>query len=312
LPLYSLESGDIVNEVATPPEHVRADVLYIGYPKAASVFVGKFLEAHPEVTTDHNQLEALLLPESAAAKSHAAAGKPRHDKVHVSRDEGFAESICVTGDLATWRRYYHVPGAWDRIKDEILVDPNEAALRLHAAYPQAKVLMVVREQAEWLNSAYKYSINQLPAGRRSFADYCATPYGSVLLQAGHYDRTIRAYADVFGGDRLCVLKYEDIINSPEPFVTRLCAFIGISARPLPERRENESHAQLAKLLRLFPIIGHLPRNMKDAIKPHASRLLPGAREMLLSSDHVRILRSMYALSNQRTEKLIGALSVAGR
>ena len=81
---------------------------------------------------------------------------------------------------------------------EILVDPDEAASRLHAAYPNAKVLMVIREQAEWLNSAYKYSINELPAGQRSFADYCETPYGNVLLQAGHYDETIRAYIDIFG------------------------------------------------------------------------------------------------------------------
>ena len=268
--------------------------------------------SHPEVTTDHNQIEPLLFPDSSAAEARAAAGKPRADKIHVSRDEAFAESVCVTGDLATWRRYYHVPGAWDRIKDEIVVDPNEAALRLHVAYPDAKVLMVIREQADWLNSAYKYSINELPAGSRSFADYCETPYGNVLLQAGYYDATIRAYADVFGGARVCVLRYEDITEAPELFAARLCAFIGVSARPLPSQRENQSHAQLAKLLRSFPIIGRLPRNVKDTIKPHAARFLPGGRGMLLNSNDIRILRSVYALSNRQTEKLIDQLARAAR
>ena len=302
----------MIDESVRTSAVARADVLYIGYPKAASVFVGKFLEAHPDVTTDHNRIEPLLFPGSAAAQAHAAAGKPRPDKIHVSRDEGFAESVCVTGDLATWRRYYHVPGAWDRIKDEVIVDPKEAASRLHAAYPDGKVLIVIREQAEWLNSAYKYSINELPAGQRSFADYCETPYGNVLLQAGHYDQTIRAYADEFGGERVCVLRYEDITEAPDSFAARLCAFVGVSARPLPSRRENESHAQMAKLLRYFPIIGRLPRNVKDTIKPHAARLLPGGRGMLLSSNDIRILRSMYALSNRRTEKLIGQLAKAAR
>src|SRR5262249_19690197 len=99
----------------------------------------------------------------------------------------------------------------------------------------------------------------------------------------------------------------DIVSAPARFAARLCAFMGIAERPLPARRENESHAQIARLLRLFPIMGRLPRNAKDAIKPRAARLLPGARGTLLSSREVRMLRSLYTVSNQRTEKLIAQL-----
>jgi Sulfotransferase family len=288
-----------------------ADVLYIGYPKAASVFIGKFLENHPEVMLEHHRIALLLLPRSTP-DLFPSAGKPHRGKIHVSRHEGFAESLCVTGDLENWHRYKYVPGAWDRVKNDILVDPGEAASRLYKAHPDGKVLMVIREQVDWLNSIYKYSINELPAAQRSFADYCATPYGSVLLQAGYFDRTIRAYVDTFGSTRVCVLRYEDIVEAPERFVARLCAFIGISERPLPQRRENESHALIARLLRLFPSIGRLPRKAKDAIKPRVARLLPGARGVLLSSRDIRMLRSIYAVSNQHTEKLISQLCVTAR
>lgn len=284
-----------------------ADVLYIGYPKAASVFIGKFLESHPEVMLEHHRIALLLLPRSTP-DHFPSAGKPRRGQVYVSRHEGFAESLCVTGDLENWHRYKYVPGAWDRVKNDILVDPGEAASRLFKAHPDGKVLMVIREQADWLNSIYKYSINELPGNQRSFSHYCATPYGAVLLQAGHFDRAIQAYVDAFGSDRVCVLRYEDIIEAPARFAARLCAFIGISEQPLPQRRENESHAQIARLLRLFPIIGRLPRAVKDALKPRAARVLPGARGLLLSPSEVRILRSIYVLSNQNTEKLIGQLS----
>lgn len=285
----------------------RKDVLYIGYPKAASVFVGKYLEGHPEVMLEHHRIALLLLPQSTP-DDFPGAGNPDHSKVHVSRHEGFAESLCVTGDLENWHRYKYVPGAWDRIKDDILVDPREAASRLYKAHPDGKVLMVIREQADWLNSIYKYSINELPADQRSFSDYCATPYGTVLLEAGRFDRTINAYVEFFGSDRVCVLRYEDIVNVPARFAARLCAFIGIAEQPLPQGRANESHAQIARLLRLFPIIGRLPRAVKDALKPRASRILPGARRMLLSRNEIRILRSMYTLSNQNTERLISQLS----
>ncbi len=295
-----------MNDTVLTPTVRNADVVYIGYPKAASVFLGKFLENHPEVTIDHHGIVPLLLQSNCT--SFLVAAKPCNDKVHVSRDEGFAESLCVIGDLFKWHRYKYIPGAWDVVKNEILVDPDEAAGRLHRAHPQAKVLIVLREQTDWLNSIYKYSINELPAAQRSFADYCATPYGTVLLQAGHFDRTITAYLDIFGSNRICVLHYDDLVNAPNRFAARLCAFIGIAEQQLPARRENESHAQIARLLKLFPIVGRLPRSAKDAIKPRAARLLPGARGMLLSSRELRLLRSIYVLSNQRTEKLIEQLS----
>jgi hypothetical protein len=295
-----------MNDAARTRATTSADVLYIGYPKAASVFVGRYLENHTEVTIDHGRIAFLLLPPSAADSS-LVSGELCQNKIHVSRDEGLAESLCVIGDLSKWHRYKYVPGAWDIVKDEIVVDPEEAASRLHRAHPHAKVLMVIREQTDWFNSLYKYSINELPAAQRLFTDYCATPYGAVFLQAGHFDRTISAYLDIFGSNRVCVLRYEDIVNAPARFAARLCAFIGVAERPLPIKRENESHAQIARLLGLFPIVGRLPRRAKDAIKPRAARFLPGARRTLLSPREVRMLRSLYIVSNQRTEKLIGQL-----
>jgi hypothetical protein len=287
----------------------KADVLYIGYPKAASVFVGKYLESHPEVTTDHNRVLPLLL-RSWHDDLLVASERPSVNGIHVSRDESVAESLCVIGDPKKWVRYRYIPDAWNFVKDDVVVDPAETASRLREAHPDAKVLMVIRDQVDWFNSIYKYSLSQLPATRRSFSDYCRTPYGSVFLRAGHFDLTIRAYIDIFTAGRICVLRYEDLVNAPEKFASQLCAFVGISERPVPQQRANESHAQIANLQRIFPIISKLPRTVKDTIKPHAERLLPGARGVLLSEKEVGIVRSLYAVSNQQTEKLIGRLAVA--
>jgi hypothetical protein len=284
--------------------HTKADILYIGYPKAASTFLVRYLEAHPEVTVDQFNLSSLLRP---TGDNFAVVEKPCRDKVHVSKDESIAQSVCVLGDLKTWQQYLYIPDAWDRVKDDIVVDPVEAAARLYKAHPRAKVILLIREQADWLQSVYKYVISQLPWNKRSFADYCTTPSGIVHLESGHFDRTIRAYIDVFGGDRVRVLRFEDIVGAPKQFTAELCAFVGISERPIPQKRENESHAQIVRILRFFPVIERLPRSAKDALKPRVARLLPGARGTILSSRDIRMLRGMYAASNLRTEKLIGQL-----
>jgi hypothetical protein len=285
--------------------HTRADVLHIGYPKAASTFVVRFLEGHPQITVDQFQLSDLLKPIASTLAIH---DKPCSNKVHISKDESVAESVCVVGELKNWQRYLHVPGAWDHVKNDIVVDPREAAARLHKVHPEAKVLLVIREQTDWLQSVYKFVMSQLPWNHRSFADYCTTPSGIVLLQAGHFDQTIHAYVDCFGGNRVRVLRFEDIVRAPKRFTAELCGFLGVTEQPLPQRRENETHAQIARIQRFFPVIEQLPRNVKNTLKPYAMRLIPGARGAILSSRDITILRSIYAASNQRTEKLVNQLS----
>jgi sulfotransferase family protein len=283
------------------------DIVHIGYPKAASTYLKNFLESHPGVTTDDNSLSRhVLLPQ---LENIALIPKPHANKIHISRDEGIAESVCIVGDPENWRRYKYKPDAWDRVQDDIVVDPAKKALRLHKVIPRLKILMLIREQADWLESAYRYSMSQLPPDRRSFADFCSTPTGVVLLQAGHFDKTIQAYIDVFGSDHVQVLHFEDIISEPKSFATRLCNFIGVAERSLPQPRENSTHAQIAKMQRQFPVIERLPTNVKTALKSVARKTLPGGRKSILSSSDIERLRSMYRDSNQRTMQLLRRLPV---
>jgi Sulfotransferase family len=240
----------------------------------------------------------------------AIAEKPCADKIHVSIDEMVALSICAIAE-ERWRSCRLVPDSWDEVKDEVVLDPAVAALRLQKVYPSAKVLLLIREQADWLHSAYKHFMRYLPDRRRKFVDFCATPQGIVCLHAGHFDQTINAYVDVFGSSHVHALRFEDIIRAPREFSAELCAFIGISERLIPQRRDNESNAQVARIRRHFPIVDRFPARIKNILKPLAARL-PSGRGVILSSREIGMLRNIYATSNQRTEKLIAQLSKARR
>lgn len=286
--------------------HPKADFIYIGYPKAASTFVGRFLNQHPQVSTDRLLLYPLYAP-SIAEVSLASSEKPDAGKVHISINEKVAESICVVGDQNAWDTYKFVPHALDKLKNDILIDPHEAARRLKFSYPSARVLMMIREQVDWLHSSYKFFMPRLPAKQRSFADFCATPRGIAYLEAGYFDRTIEAYAEAFGPDRIMVSRFEDINKAPQRFMSQLCAYLGISEQPLPNSRANEgSSAQVSRIRRSAPFIDQLPASIRTIGKALLS-VLPISNDMLLSDSEIAALRQKYETSNERTEKLIAQL-----
>jgi Sulfotransferase family len=290
--------------------HVSADVLYVGYPKAGSTFIYRFFDSHPEVTIDRHKLRPLVYARLANEKTNTIE-KLDSSKVHVSLDEQITESPYLIAEREIWKKYCFIPNAWDQVKHYLSMSPHELPACLRELYPSSKVLMVIREQSDWLHSIYKYSMLHLPAGQRKFSEYLSTPHGIASLEAGHFDQTIEAYVDAFGSSRVGVLRFEDIINAPEHFSKSLCGYLGIPIRRLPEAAENQSLVQIAKLRKLLPAVDRLPlrikKNITPAVKALASRL-PVGRKTMLSDDEIRMLRSFYKMSNERTDKLLSRLS----
>jgi hypothetical protein len=286
--------------MATP---LPADIVYVGYPKAASTFVEYYLAADDQVTVDRDALRPLYGASIGAVES----GAPRQasgGSIHISINEKVAESVIFIGDHAHWRNHMFTPGAWETVRPHIRIDPVEAAARIKKAYPSAKVLIVVREQVDWLHSAYRYFLPRLPAGRRTFADFCTTPRGIVYLQAGYFDVTIEAYIKAFGSAAVKVLRFEDIRRAPENFAAELTRFIGLDARPLPREKANEGSTIRAAFIRQrFPGVDSLPPGLRR-LGGNLVALLPGRGGTLLSSAESQLLKGLYTISNQRTESLI--------
>ena len=232
----------------------------------------------------------------------------RRARIHVSVNEKVAESVIYVGDHAAWRREMFKPNGWDLVRPHIRIDSREAAERIKGAYSKAKVLIVIRDQADWLHSAYRYFMPRLQAGRRSFADFCATPRGIVYLQAGHYDVTIAAYIDTFGPDRVKVLRFEDLVRAPERFASDLGAFVGLDAGPLPATKANEGSAVRAAMVRkYFPFVDAMPAGVRK-FGGRLISMVPGRTRTLLSESEIQMIRGVYALSNERTAKLIAGLA----
>lgn len=272
----------------------KADVVHIGYPKAASTFLRKYLGGHPQVDVIHQQAAEILYQ---PWPGFDLIEKPNSSKVLVASDESIAESVCVTGNGTVWAKSLQIPGAFNLCRHDVIIDPQESARRIHALLPKAKILIVIRDHVSWFESIYKYSVSQLPPRQRSFADWWITPQAIALRAAGHHDRVIKAYRELFSN--VMVLRYEELSESGE----RLCRWLGVDYVPLPKEPENQTHAALARLHQRYPSLSSLPIGIKSALRPLVN-LLPGRKASVFGDGEKQMIKEHYAAAVARAAPMV--------
>ncbi len=272
---------------------IKADVLYIGYPRSGSTYLRAYFRAHPQINYDDQQIAELLYQ---PAYEPDLIDKPP-GKVYISCDESIAESVCITGRPEVWSKYLYRPGCFNLVRHDLVIDRLEAVGRIYAVHPNAKILIIIREQVDWFSSLYKATITSMPPNQRTFHDYWITPQGIAMRVAAHHDRLIKAWRKAY--KNVLVIRYEQLIQSSE----LLCRWLGVEHVPFPPERINESHALVAAIHRNMPYLTSLPHGIKSALKP-LTRFIPGKRNTVLSSSDQAMIREHYEASNERTRILL--------
>lgn len=111
---------------------------------------------------------------------------------------------------------------------------SEQARRLHALFPQAKIVMVLREPVSRMVSFYKAIVERdgffMPLKKMidwkelPFVDYKRKP---IQVADFKYDLMADAYRSFFGADQVCVLRLEDMKDSPRDFWGKLSDFMSV-------------------------------------------------------------------------------------
>jgi len=124
-------------------------------------------------------------------------------------------------------------------------DSLRTADRLSRRWPDARILITVREPASMLGSLYRQYINE--GGTLPPRDFLALrPPAPVYFDRVylHYDRLCSYYAERFGRSNVCVLPYELLRGHPQDFFLQSWAHGGVcpldGAPALARRRLNAS------------------------------------------------------------------------
>lgn len=138
------------------------------------------------------------------------------------------ETPGSTVDVMSWERLSGSPHAGG-------YDSGIIAKRLHELYPEARILIGVREQRSMIEALYRQYVRD--GGVASLTGYLhpRNPAEIPQFRFDHfeYDRLIRKYQELFGSDRVLVLPYERLRHDQDAFVRDICEFCEVDPPVLP-------------------------------------------------------------------------------
>ncbi len=130
---------------------------------------------------------------------------------------------------------------------------------LRELFPEVTVIFFVRNQADWLQSAYRQQLVKDP-GRpiEVFLNWYDGDFRPRVGRRAHAVRNVealglrfleiyRAYAQAYGSRNVYLFRQEDLREHPAAVKHRLAEALGLPALPAPphERRQNRSYSALA-------------------------------------------------------------------
>jgi hypothetical protein len=102
------------------------------------------------------------------------------------------------------------------------------AQRLFDVFPEAAVIITVRNQLDMIEALYRQYIHE--GGTLSIGDFLSLRYPSPLRLAKEhffYDRLVERYQQLFGEGRVKVLAYEQLVSDRPGFLSSLCDILGV-------------------------------------------------------------------------------------
>jgi hypothetical protein len=198
-------------------------------------------------------------------------------------------------------------------------DQYELAGLLRSCFGDAKVIVVLRSQAELLESFYiQFSRGHIPVREVDVNKWFRAQRQKgeeSFLNCFNFDRLLDCYSELFGQKNVMPLTYEEFKQSPQDFVQRIASFMEIDSELAwhnvkfqnhENRRVSSASWQLMlfseKHKRLISAIRRLvPRHVTKSVLNFTNRLSSPVRQRL-HSESKEMLAEIYGTGNRKVEE----------
>lgn len=296
--------------------------IHIGYPKNASTMLQMdifpnlpgFMYGGRYYGTERAFATAGL---DEAIRSISFEDSIRYDpsKVRVQVAQALAELSPSHGRvLISWEAFMH------NVTDRGLI-----ATRLKELFPDAKILFIIRNQLDSIESMYHFLVEQgggniNPAyGRPSvrslkawLSDQEDFSYRSYL-ETLKYDEIYALYARLFSPANVKVLLFEDLKQAPQDFLDELGEFLAVGHIPtdLMQQRNARASAGMGRIFKLRNWLHNsginfaVPRFISGSLKKLLLAMCGGHVQERLCSRQREAFAARYRKGNARLQTATG-------
>lgn len=119
------------------------------------------------------------------------------------------------------------PKTWGEISPVYLAD-DESALLIRRHIPGARLICSLRDQSEWLYSAYRLFLHFNPEiFHTGFSFRTFLVYSPQMFREVFYLEHIKRYLELFPENQLLILLYDDLKANPELYIRKIYRFLGV-------------------------------------------------------------------------------------
>lgn len=254
--------------------------IHVGFPKCGSTslqrdffaksnkicYIGRFDDWHGLRESHHKPLLALATLDESQYRIRKQEIE-REIKCYLEQEDGIINIISDEVLVSSCRPYLNtIPAA----------DSYMVAQRLKSIFPEAKILMVIRNQVMFLssmmgqiirNNRLIFDLDNFFTTHRSFAEQ---GLGSFLHMVD-YQKIHQIYAELFGTENVEVILLEEIGGKPESVMDRLLRRMGlndyISLKEVLPGRQNTRATKGELMGYKYPKI----RSIASIFSPHFIR-----------------------------------------
>ena len=288
---------------------LKPDVIFIGYMKAGSTFLRSYFSYHPDIYYTRNA--GLFLAKDFELKKDyylSLSNPDKNYKCYIDMYEGVAismlQSIKNLNSKIRFQPYYHI--------DKKYIDPDveKIARRIYSTLPNSKILIIIRNQIDWLRSYYLHYMVNLSERSRSLGDFLNTFDGKCGIYSALFHITIEAYYEVFGKDNVHVMLLEQIIKERKNAEKNLCNFLEVEHLNFPKEKQKvnkgKSYAEgnILKTLSAIRIPDKVVKKLSTFLKPMERMFYRFYDRDVLTPNEKSLIRSFYSVSNYHTSNLI--------
>lgn len=254
----------------------RIDFIGIGAPKCGTTWLSAQLEAHPQI-------------------GFAPAKEVYYFADTISRRLAGEEMHCFErGEAWYHEQFPPVQGAITTRGEfcpSYLYSP-EAAERIAAYRPDAKLLLSLRPPVEMIYSWYWYNRNAVVAALpKTFAEMMENPF---LRDLGRFAHHLRPYLDRFPAENFLVIEFDAIRREPARVRQRTYEFLGVDPNFEPAAEEKGQNAARAPR---FAALQSAAQRVYGGISA-----LPGIGTVLKSPAVAQKLQEVYHRFNSKAQK----------